>query len=63
MNYFKFTVKFLMDYSSTAVVEHTFFCRFNKIQMIKSIKKKLLKNKLVYVGTQRHQEAACESQN
>jgi len=30
--------------------------------MIKSMKKKLLKNKLVYVGTHRHQESACESQ-
>jgi len=42
-----------LDCSTTAVVKHTIFSLFNGIQMIKLTKKKLLKNKLVYVGTQR----------
>jgi len=51
-----------LDCSTTIAVEHTIFSLFNGIQMIKLTKKKLLKNKLVYVGTHRDQESACESQ-
>jgi len=32
-----------MDYSSTAIVEHTVFSLYEEIQIIKSIKEKLLK--------------------
>jgi len=52
-----------MDYSSTAVVEHTIFSIFKEIQMIKKIRQKKKNSKqLYYAGTHRHQYLAYESQ-
>jgi len=44
-----------MDYSSTAVVEHTIFSIFKEIQKNSS-------RQLYYAGTHRHQYLAYESQ-